>query len=101
MQIKLQFFDVNNLLAQLLKTLLSVLADGFDSLVYQIGHSVAIGSLLYVFGVVLPGAKPRRWTLTLVTHFGHTMRRRLEKNDLGFSTCFFGQFKLHFVQYIV
>ena len=26
------------------------------------------------------------------------MRRRLEKNNLGFSTCFFGQFKLHFVQ---
>ena len=30
----------------------------------------------------------------------HNMSR-LEKNNLGFSTCFFGQFKLHFVQYII
>ena len=29
------------------------------------------------------------------------MSRRLEKNNLGFSTCFLGQFKLHFVQYII
>ena len=29
------------------------------------------------------------------------MRRRLEKNNLGFSTWFFCQFKQHFVQYII
>ena len=29
------------------------------------------------------------------------MRRRLEKYILGFSTCFFGQFKLCFVQYVI
>ena len=29
------------------------------------------------------------------------MRRRLEKSNLGFSACYFGQFKLHFVQYIL
>ena len=29
------------------------------------------------------------------------MSRRLEKNNLGFSTCFFGQFMLHFVQDIL
>ena len=27
--------------------------------------------------------------------------RRLEKNNLGFSTCFFGHFELHFVQDII
>ena len=29
------------------------------------------------------------------------IKRRLEKNKLGFSTSVFGQFKLHFVQYII
>ena len=30
-----------------------------------------------------------------------SMRRCFEKNNLGFSTCIFGQFKLHFVQNII
>ena len=30
-----------------------------------------------------------------------TMGHRLKKNNLGFSACFFGQFKLQFVQYIM
>ena len=29
------------------------------------------------------------------------MKRRLEKNDIGFSTYFFGLFKLHFVEDII
>ena len=29
------------------------------------------------------------------------MKRRLEKTDMGFSTCFFGLFKLHFVEDII
>ena len=29
------------------------------------------------------------------------MRRRLEKNNINFSTCVFGQLKLHFVQDVI
>ena len=43
----------------------------------------------------------RRNSCYHVAATGINMRRRLEKYNLGFSTCFFDQFELRFVQDII